>query len=118
MGRKKKVTEETINQEVEENLDEDEDLLDDSPVIIKDVNDDDDVETFDQVKKRLEKQGKEDKQLSKEDVLDAVAHLDLTDKDVNDLIAHLEKKGIKIVSDNDDTSLDDLEFDETLMNQN
>jgi RNA polymerase primary sigma factor len=117
MGRKKKIDEELENEEVEESYDEDEEFLDDSPVIIKDVNDDDDVETLEQVKKRLEKQGKEDKQLAKEDVLDAVAHLDLTNKDIDDLFKYFESKKIAIVSDKDETSLDDLEFDESKFNQ-
>ena len=117
MGRKKKDLEELDNEEIESSIDdEDEELLDDAPVIIKDVNDDDDVETLDQVKKRLEKQGKEDKQLAREDIIDAVAHLDLTSKDIADLLAYFEKKGITIVSDKDETSLDDLEFDESKMN--
>jgi RNA polymerase primary sigma factor len=113
MGRKRKdEIEELEDEEVE--LDEDEEELDEIPLDLKDTTaDDDDQETLDQIKKRFEKQGKEEKSISKEELLDACAHLDLSDKEINDLLGYFEKKKIKIVSDNDDTSLDNLEFDET-----
>ena len=113
MGRKRKdEIEELEDEEVE--LGEDEEELDEIPLDLKDTTaDDDDQETLDQIKKRFEKQGKEEKSISKEELLDACAHLDLSDKEINDLLGYFEKKKIKIVSDNDDTSLDNLEFDET-----
>jgi RNA polymerase primary sigma factor len=113
MGRKRKdEIEELEDEEVE--LDEDEEELDEIPLDLKDTTaDDDDQETLDQIKKRFEKQGKEEKSISKEELLDACAHLDLSDKEINDLLGYFEKKKINIVSDNDDTSLDNLEFDET-----
>ena len=113
MGRKRKdEIEELEDEEVE--LDEDEEELDELPLDLKDTTaDDDDQETLDQIKKRFEKQGKEEKSISKEELLDACAHLDLSDKEINDLLEYFEKKKINIVSDNDDTSLDNLEFDET-----
>ncbi len=113
MGRKRKdEIEELEDEEVE--LGEDEEELDEIPLDLKDTTaDDDDQETLDQIKKRFEKQGKEEKSISKEELLDACAHLDLSDKEINDLLGYFEKKKINIVSDNDDTSLDNLEFDET-----
>lgn len=97
--------------EEEEIFDEDE-LIDDSAVEIRDDIDDDDIETLDQIKKRFEKIGKQDQQISQEDLLDATAHLDLTDDDVQELIEYFKNKGIEVVSDEADDDLDDLEFNE------
>ena len=94
----------------EEIYDEDEELLDDSPVEIKEEVDD--SETLDQIKKRFEKMGKADKQISKEELLDATSHLDLTEDDLNNLFSFFKNKGIEIVSDEEEKGLDDLEFDE------
>ena len=95
----------------EELLDEDEDeLIDDSPIEIKDETDD--YETLDQIKKRFEKIGKADKEISQEELQDATVHLDLSEEDVQSLIQYFENKGIKVVSDEVSDNLDDLEFNE------
>ena len=82
---------------VEEILDDEEELLDDSPVEIEDEVDD--GETLEQIKKRFEKIGKQEKQISQEDLLDAAAHLDLTDDDLQSLIDFFKSKGIEVVSE-------------------
>ena len=89
---------------------EDDELLDDSPVIIQDEKED--FETLDQIKKRFEKIGKSDNQISQEDLLDSITHLDLSDDDINSLIEHFKNKGIEVISDESDEDLDDLEFNE------
>lgn len=89
--------------------DEDE-LLDDSPVEI--VDEVDDSETLDQIKKRFEKIGKAEKQISQEELLDATAHLDLSDEDIQSLMEYYKNKGIEVVSDEADENLDNLEFNE------
>ena len=96
---------------VEEILDDEDELLDDSDVIIEDEIDDE-GETLDQIKKRFEKIGKQEKQISQEDLLDATAHLDLTDDDLQSLIEFFKSKGIEVVSDEETEDLDDLEFNE------
>ena len=96
---------------VEEILDDEEELLDDSPVEIEDEVDDD-GETLEQIKKRFEKIGKQEKQISQEDLLDATAHLDLTDDDLQSLIDFFKSKGIEVVSEEEEESLDNLEFNE------
>ena len=95
---------------VEEIYDDEEELIDDSPVIIADEKED--IETLDQIKKRFEKMGKADKQISQEELLEAITHLDLTDDELNALIEHFKNKGIEVVSDESDDDLDDLEFNE------
>lgn len=96
---------------VEEILDDEDELLDDSDVIIEDEIEDE-GETLDQIKKRFEKIGKQEKQISQEDLLDATAHLDLTDDDLQSLIEFFKSKGIEVVSDEETEDLDDLEFNE------
>ncbi|MDD7736409.1 MAG: sigma-70 factor domain-containing protein, partial [Bacillales bacterium] len=96
---------------VEEILDDEEELLDDSPVEIEDEVDDD-GETLEQIKKRFEKIGKQEKQISQEDLLDATSHLDLTDDDLQSLIDFFKSKGIEVVSEEEEESLDNLEFNE------
>lgn len=103
----------------EEELDDEDDELDidDSP--IENVNDkDDDIETLDQIKKRFEKIGKEEKQISQEELLDATSHLDMSDEDFQSLIEYFKNKGIEVVSDEEDDNLDDLEFNENDLKNN
>ena len=95
-------------------IDEEDELIDDSPVFISD--DKEDVETLDQIKKRFEKMAKTDKQISQEELLDATSHLDLTDEDINALIEHFKNKGIDVISEESDEGLDDLEFNENDLN--
>jgi len=95
-------------------IDDEDELIDDSPVFISD--DKEDVETLDQIKKRFEKMAKTDKQISQEDLLDATSHLDLTDEDINALIEHFKNKGIDVISEESDEGLDDLEFNENDLN--
>ena len=76
---KKKLIEEI--EEIEE-LEEEEELLDDSPVDIADDDQSDKLETFDQIKKRLEKEGKKNGSLYQADIFDATSHLDLSDDDI------------------------------------
>ena len=95
-------------------IDDEDELIDDSPVFISD--DKEDVETLDQIKKRFEKMAKTDKQISQEELLDATSHLDLTDEDINALIEHFKNKGIDVISEESDEGLDDLEFNENDLN--
>ena len=98
-------------EEIEE-LDEEEEL-DDTPVEISDDDANDKLETFDQIKKRLEKEGKKDGSLYQADIFDATAHLDLSDDDIESLLSYFKSKKIEIISDEVDENLDDLEFDES-----
>ena len=105
MGRKKKIVEEVVDI-VEVNEDEEE-LLDDSEVVIKDVNED--IETLEQIKKRFEKKGQKEGQINQEDVFDACSHLALSDEALEELIQHFRDKKITVVSDEENDDLDDLD---------
>ena len=101
---------------IEEELEEEEELLDDTPVDISDDDANDKLETLDQIKKRLEKEGKKDGSLYQADIFDATSHLDLTDEDIDGLLNYFKSKKIEIISDEVDDNLDDLEFDESKLN--
>ena len=105
-------------EEIEELEDEEEELEDDSPVEISDDDANDKLETFDQIKKRLEKEGKKTGSLYQADVFDATAHLDLSDDDIENLLSYFKSKKIEIISDEAEDDLDDLEFDESKLNTN
>ena len=73
--------------------------------------DDEAIESLDSIKKRLEKQGKKDGSLNQEDILDAVAQLDLSDEDLDSLIKYFKDKKIEVISDEeDDQNLDDIDL--------
>ncbi|MBE6142881.1 MAG: RNA polymerase sigma factor RpoD [Erysipelotrichaceae bacterium] len=101
---------------IEEELEEEEELLDDTPVDISDDDANDKLETLDQIKRRLEKEGKKDGSLYQADIFDATSHLDLTDEDIDGLLNYFKSKKIEIISDEVDDNLDDLEFDESKLN--
>ncbi len=113
MARKKVIEEEIV--ELEEDYDEDyddfEDDLMDAP--ITNIDDKDEIETLDQIKKRLEKVGKQQKYLSHEEILDATSHLDLTDDDIDSIITYFKAKNIEVISENgDEEDLDVLNVSE------
>ena len=110
--------------EEEEIFDEDDDDFDsDEGSGIPNVNvDADDFEvkdeTLDQIKKRFLEIGKKEKSIQQEDLLEATAHLDLSDEDIESLIEFFKNKNIKVESDEDEVSnLDDLEFDASKVNE-
>ena len=113
-----------LEEEEEEIFDEDEDDFDsdeysDIPNIKVDA-DDFEVkdETLDQIKKRFLEIGKKEKSIQQEDLLEAAAHLDLSDEDIESLIEFFKNKNIKVESDEDEVSnLDDLEFDASKVNE-
>lgn len=110
------------NEELENDLPEDEEEFDDEDEELEDENysnpEDEAIESLDSIKKRLEKQGKKDGSLNQEDILDAVAQLDLSDEDLESLIQYFKDKKIDVISDEeDDQNLDDIDLsDEDLKN--
>ncbi len=123
MGRKKKVIEEEIV-ETNDFYDEDEDEEDENDGIYMDapidtIDDKDEIESLDSIKKRLEKIGKQQKYLSQEEILEAVEHLDLTDDDLDSLITYFKSKNIEIISESGDEDLDSIDIsDEELAKMN
>ena len=109
-------------EEIEEIEDIDDDELDEEfdddsfePISIEDVEDD--VETYEQVKKRLEKEGKKNGVLDQEEIFEEFSHLDLSDEQLNDLINYFRSKKIEVITnEDDDENLDSIEFDENNFN--
>lgn len=120
MAKTKKT--ELENEELENDLPEDEEEFDDEDEELEDENysnpEDEAIESLDTIKKRLEKQGKKDGSLNQEDILDAVAQLDLSDEDLESLIQYFKDRKIEVISDEeDDQNLDDIDLsDEDLKN--
>ena len=115
--KKRELEEEEIFDEDEDDFDSDE--YSDIPNIKVDA-DDFEVkdETLDQIKKRFLEIGKKEKSIQQEDLLEAAAHLDLSDEDIESLIEFFKNKNIKVESDEDEVSnLDDLEFDASKVNE-
>ena len=115
--KKRELEEEEIFDEDDDDFDSDE--YSDIPNIKVDA-DDFEVkdETLDQIKKRFLEIGKKEKSIQQEDLLEAAAHLDLSDEDIESLIEYFKNKNIKVESDEDEVSnLDDLEFDASKVNE-
>ena len=101
--------------EEDEILESDDDLSDEDVSTIPDINEE--IETFDQVKKRLEKKGIKEGQINQEDIFEAFAHLSLNDDDLDGLIKHFQNLKIQVISDEENDSLDNLDVsDEDLEN--
>ena len=76
------------------------------------------IESFESIKKKLEKKGKSAGYLNQEDVFEATSHFDLSEEDLEALINHFKEKGIEIVADDaeeDLDSLENIELDEDLL---
>ena len=115
--KKRELEEEEIFDEDDDDFDSDE--YSDIPNIKVDA-DDFEVkdETLDQIKKRFLEIEKKEKSIQQEDLLEATAHLDLSDEDIESLIEFFKNKNIKVESDEDEVSnLDDLEFDASKVNE-
>lgn len=102
--KKKKKTSKASKAKVEkeEVLDEDEDV---------DFIDDDDeaIVSLDSIKKKFLKKGKKDGYINAGDVMDAVAHLDMSEDDFDELFTYFKENKIKIESD-DAQEEEDLEM--------
>ena len=83
----------------------------------KDVlfNDDDvEVESFETIKKRLEKKGKQAGELDQDEIMEALSQIDVSDEEMENLINYFKEKNINVITNDADDldSLDDIEVDE------
>ncbi|MGM9857725.1 MAG: RNA polymerase sigma factor RpoD [Bacilli bacterium] len=83
----------------------------------KDVlfNDEDvEVESFESIKKRLEKKGKQAGELDQDEIMEALSQIDVSDEEMENLINYFKEKKINVISNDVDDldSLDDIEVDE------
>jgi len=73
------------------------------------------IESLEEITRRFEKIGLSQKEIYLGDLMDAIAHLDLTDEENDDLLNHFKKMNISFVDDlaEKDESLDDIVVDES-----
>ena len=89
---------------VEEPVEALEQAIEDAP-----ISTEEEIESLETIKKRLEKKGKAAGYIDQEDVFDAIAHLDLSDDDTEKLIEYFKSKGIDVANDEAEESIDELE---------
>lgn len=96
----KETKKKSAKKENEEELDETVDLLDEE---------DEAIVSLESVKKKFLKKGKKDGYINAGDVMDAVAHLDMSEDDFDKLFDYFKDNKIKIESD-DEAESDDMEM--------
>ena len=78
---------------------------------VNDVDFDDDIETIDEIKKRLLKKAKEEENtIEQSEIAEATERYDLTDEDIQGLINYFQSNGVKVVNDDDEAEIDDIDF--------
>ena len=83
--------------------------FEDDDVVV--IDDDEEIVSLDSIKKRFLKKGKEQGYVNTADIMEATAHLDLTDEDFEGLIEYFRKNGIDIENDDEPVNDDDLAMD-------
>jgi len=71
------------------------------------------IKSIENIKKDFLKKGKADGFIEQDDVMDATSKLDLNDDELESLIDYFRENKIKVISDDDEGSLDDEEVDAT-----
>ena len=89
---------------VEEPVEALEQAIEDAPIPAEE-----EIESLETIKKRLEKKGKAAGYIDQEDVFDAIAHLDLSDDDTEKLIEYFKSKGIEVASEETEENIEDIE---------
>ena len=78
------------------------------------VDDGEEIEDLDSVKKRLLEKAKENgNEIEQGEISDATQLFDMSDEDTEELMNFFKEKGINVVSDKDEEGIDDIEFSET-----
>src|SRR5574344_1007833 len=75
--------------------------------------DEETIKSIETIKKDFLKKGKANGSIEQDDVMDATSKLDLTDDEFESLIDYFRENKIKVVSDDEEDSLDDAEIDES-----
>jgi len=71
------------------------------------------IKSIENIKKDFLKKGKAEGFIEQDDVMDATSKLDLNDEELESLIDYFRENKIKVISDDDDGSLEDEEVDAT-----
>lgn len=79
-----------------------------------DLDDEDEaIETLDSVKKRLLKKAQDDGgEIEQAEIDEAIQKFDMSDEDLEDLMNYFVKKKIKVISDDDEEGIADIDFGE------
>jgi RNA polymerase primary sigma factor len=75
-------------------------------------DDEDDIETLDQIKKRFEKKAQQEGFIIQDELFDAIEHLDLTDEDSENLLVYFKNKKVEIKIEDED--VEDRDVDEEI----
>jgi RNA polymerase primary sigma factor len=75
-------------------------------------DDDDDLETLEQIKKRFEKKGQQEGFIIQDELFDAIEHLDMTDEDSESLLLYFKNKKIEIKIEDDDEEVEEVDEEE------
>ena len=78
----------------------------------KDMNEDDEDTdaAFEAIKKQLVKDFKDVGEIEQSEIAEATQLFDLTDQDMEELMEYFEKNKIKVISDNDEAGIEDIDF--------
>lgn len=71
---------------------------------------DDEIETLDQIKKRFEKKAQVEGFVIQDELFDAIEHLELTDEDSENLLVYFKNKKIEIKIEDEDVEVDEEEL--------
>ena len=94
-------------------IEEDEDL----DIGFEPEDDNEELELFEKLKKDFLKKGKANGSIDQEELLEATSKFDMSDDDVEQLIAYFAENNIKVISEDDEPDLDNVEFSEEAMNE-
>jgi len=89
-------------------------------LLLQKVNDDgvieeteEELESLETIKKRFSKKAETDGFISQDELFDSIEHLDLSDDDTEKLLFFFKNKGIEVVIDEEEETIDEIEVDET-----
>ena len=69
------------------------------------------IESLDSIKKRLLKSAKDNgNEIEQAEIDEAIQQFDVSDEDVEDLINYFAKNGVKVISDEDEKGIDEIDF--------
>ncbi len=71
------------------------------------------IETLESVKKRFQKKAEADGSISQDELFDSIEHLELSDDDTEKLVQFFKAKGIEVIIDEVEGTIDEIEVDET-----
>lgn len=75
------------------------------------LDEEDAIESLDSVKKRLLKKAQDDGgEIEQAEIDEAIQKFDMSDEDLEDLMNYFVKKKIKVISDDDEEAIDDIDF--------